>query len=368
MNTGSPRTAEALLPDWIVPPGEVLRDELEVLGMTQADLALRTGLSAKHVNQVVKGVVPLSTDVALLLERATGVPSRTWTALESQYRNALARTDSVTRLAEHTGWARAFPVAELTRRGHLPPGVTGGELVQQLLRFFGVAEPVAWERLYSSAAFRRAQHSKIDVEGTTAWLRLAELAALDLARELDAAKYSARALRQLLPALRGLTAVDDDRAAFTELQEECARVGVLVVLVPKWKGLGVNGATRWLGDRPIVALSDRYPYQDVLWFSFFHELGHVLLHPKRATYVERAAAGDDQDGSEAQADAFAATTLLPEPHPQALRTIRHEQDVRQVAASAGVGVGVVAGRLAHDTGDWRAYSCLRARLTLTADN
>lgn len=32
---------------------------------------------------------------------------------------------------------------------------------------------------------------------------------------------------------------------------------------------------RWWGDRPIVALSDRYPYQDVLWFSFIHEPGHV---------------------------------------------------------------------------------------------
>jgi plasmid maintenance system antidote protein VapI len=37
------KQANQYIPDYIVPPGEVLEDYLESLGMTQAELAARTG-------------------------------------------------------------------------------------------------------------------------------------------------------------------------------------------------------------------------------------------------------------------------------------------------------------------------------------
>ena len=37
-------------PDYAIAPGESLREELEALQMTQAELAERTGLSTKHIN------------------------------------------------------------------------------------------------------------------------------------------------------------------------------------------------------------------------------------------------------------------------------------------------------------------------------
>lgn len=40
--------------------------------MSQRDLALRTGLSLKHVNKLLHGLAPLSADAAVRLERVTG--------------------------------------------------------------------------------------------------------------------------------------------------------------------------------------------------------------------------------------------------------------------------------------------------------
>ena len=60
--------------DYAVPPGETLRELLEERGMSQRELARRTGLSLKHVNKLLHGLVPLSADVALRLERVTGTP------------------------------------------------------------------------------------------------------------------------------------------------------------------------------------------------------------------------------------------------------------------------------------------------------
>ena len=46
--------ANQYIPDYDVSPGEVLEDYLESLGMTQAELAARTGLTKKTCNGQVK--------------------------------------------------------------------------------------------------------------------------------------------------------------------------------------------------------------------------------------------------------------------------------------------------------------------------
>lgn len=59
--SGPPGKPVRLEHDYNITPGEVLRRELAVRGISQADVAARAGISAKHLNQVVQDVVPLST-------------------------------------------------------------------------------------------------------------------------------------------------------------------------------------------------------------------------------------------------------------------------------------------------------------------
>ena len=79
-------TTHPYSPDYATPPGWTLEETLEELSMSPTELALRTGLSPEHIHQLVRGMVPITTDVAQRLERATGVPDRLWNNLESRYR------------------------------------------------------------------------------------------------------------------------------------------------------------------------------------------------------------------------------------------------------------------------------------------
>ena len=78
-------------PDYAVPPGQTLQETIETLGMDQRELAKRTGLSIKHVNQIIKGAASITQDTAIRLERVTGVPARVWNNLEANDRTELAR-------------------------------------------------------------------------------------------------------------------------------------------------------------------------------------------------------------------------------------------------------------------------------------
>ncbi|WP_419943969.1 HigA family addiction module antitoxin [Candidatus Poriferisodalis sp.] len=84
-------TRYAYEPEIVYAPGETLIEWLDERGMTQADLAARMGPSAKHINQIVKGAAPVTTETALGLEQVTRVPAAFWNNLELNYRAYLTR-------------------------------------------------------------------------------------------------------------------------------------------------------------------------------------------------------------------------------------------------------------------------------------
>ena len=84
-------------PDFVSPPGETLLETIEALGMTQADLAERTGRPRKVINEIIKGKAPITPDTALQLERVLGVTAHFWNNREHLYREYLARTEERTR-------------------------------------------------------------------------------------------------------------------------------------------------------------------------------------------------------------------------------------------------------------------------------
>jgi HTH-type transcriptional regulator/antitoxin HigA len=124
-----------------------------------------------------------------------------------------------------------------------------------------------------------------------------------------------------------------------------------VVFVPPLAGVRAYGATRWLHSaKALIQLSLRGKTDDHLWFTFFHEAGHVLKHGKRAVFVEE---GDEKaaarDPREAEADAFAQELLIPSNDYERFYTNGDFSvaAIRRFATRIGIAPGIVAGYLQH---------------------
>ncbi len=78
-------------PNYSIPPGETLRETLETIGMTQVELADRTGRPKKAINEIIEGKAPITVKTALQLERVLGVPASVWNNLERNYQKTKAR-------------------------------------------------------------------------------------------------------------------------------------------------------------------------------------------------------------------------------------------------------------------------------------
>ena len=74
-----------LSPELIIHPGETIADLLTERGMTQQELAARTGVTSAFVSNVVNGKKGISGNFAYALECAFGVPKTFWLNLQANY-------------------------------------------------------------------------------------------------------------------------------------------------------------------------------------------------------------------------------------------------------------------------------------------
>lgn len=352
--------------DYAIPPGETLRELLDEQGMTQRDFARRTDLSPKHVNQLLHGQVPLSADVAKRLEHVTGVPARMWNNLEANYRSDLQGLRALRGLAKYVQWLADLPVRDLVRRGTLPKDPHDkASRVDQMLSFFGVASVDAWEEVYAKleCAFRQSAAHDVKPGAVATWLRLGEIAA----RDVQCAPFNEKRLRAALTELRALTC-EPPEAFGPKLQAICAARGIAVVFVAEIPGARASGVTRWLTpQKALIQLSLRYKTDDHLWFTFFHQIAHVLLHGKTDIWIEDSSSPRGGP-KEAEADRFAQDLLVPRDAAADLRRLQSVAAVQDFAAGIGVAPGIVVGRLQHDK-HWPPSNgnALKRRLVLADD-
>jgi HTH-type transcriptional regulator/antitoxin HigA len=336
-------------PDFVSPPGETLADLLDERGMSQAELAERTGRPTKTINEIIKGKAAITSDTALQLERVFGVPAEFWNAREAQYRQYLAETAEQDRLKACAAWVKSFPLKEMVEQGWITNiGKDATQQVIQVLNFFGVASPEQWAAGWTKhrLSFRRSAKLQTKLEATSAWLRQGEI----LCARMNCADFSESLLRDKISELRELTLTEDPNKFVPSLISTCAEFGVAVVFVPPLKGVPVCGAARWISPKKaLIQLSLRYKTNDILWFTFFHELAHVLLHKKKDIFVDISGFGsNDSQLEEEEANAFAANTLIPQAlFEEWLRNHSHfsRETVVEFAQNIGIAPAVVVGRL-----------------------
>ncbi|MFD4421836.1 ImmA/IrrE family metallo-endopeptidase [Agromyces sp. NPDC058484] len=208
-----------------------------------------------------------------------------------------------------------------------------------------------------SVAYRRVAVTREAAPELETWLTLGE-------RTVDYGElkeFDRPGLERLLPDLRVLSGTDP-ASYIPECVRSLAQVGVALRFVPPIPGLGIYGATRWVRGRPIVQLSLRQKTDDQLWFTLFHEFGHILLHSQNGLYLT-----GDAGTPEEEADQFAADALIPPAYLARLPRRRDLAAVRALADELGVAPGIVLGRAQRETGDYAWGHSLKQRFDFVAE-
>lgn len=353
----------AFAPDWISPPGDTIEDLLEELGWSKAGFAERTGFTAKHVNELVKGRVPITADAAERLSLVLGSTPDFWLVRDAQYQAALERRRAIESAQAEAGWLDELPLAWMRKHGRVARSRNKGAQVLECLRFFGVASVDVWREQYASpvTAFRASEKHEKRIGAIAAWLRKGEIET----SKIQCESFDKGGLRARLADIRTLTTEPDPLVFMPRLTEICASNGVSVAFVPAPTGCPVSGATRWLtANKAMLLLSMRHRSDDHLWFTLFHEIAHLLLHGKKMLFIEGIDGLDDD--LEREADAFAGKILIAEHDARRLAKLANdkvaEAEIVGFAREIGIAPGIVVGRMQRERWiPWSHMNGLKAR-------
>ena len=339
-----------LVPARLVPPGRLIKREIDARGWTQKELAEIMGRPVQAITEIVRGTKQITPETAQELAAAFGTSATLWINLETSYRLALAAREQgeATRvIARRSALHSIAPIPELIRRGWIAGADAVEALDQQLRDFLGID---SLDVALPTVSFRQAPGRETDTGALRAWLRRVEL----LARQQNPAPFSRGTLEAGIPSLLQLTAHTADVA---RAPEAVLGLGVHIVIVPHLERTFVDGAAFWIDDRPVVALSLRYDRVYYFWMTLLHEIAHILsghrgMHVDVFEEADVASGSEGDSDEERQADAIARDWLL---DPQAFAAfvtsaagVFDAASVKAFAAAQGRSAGIVCGRLHKD--------------------
>lgn len=347
-------------PNKAIHPGHIISRSLDREGMSQKSLSERTGLSEKHISQIINGEASLTVETSLLLENALGGSASFWINLEKDYQETKARVERQALLKEEVSIVSSYPYNDLAKRGFVEPTTNKERRVENLWKFFGV-NSLLFVKDTEAVAFRKKDGLKIKSEHIATWLRCGEIEM----KKLELPEFSETKLKQSLDKIKKLSLKTAEEFS-VEVKSILAESGVALVYVPHFTGTKVSGAVRWINNIPVIQISLFGAYADIFWFTLFHEVGHLVLHGKKEQFIEF----DDPKLSavqekEKEADKFSSDTLIPpEKFNEFIRmgTISKETIVKY-SNYLGINPGILAGRLCHENlTNWSTVSSLRPRL------
>jgi HTH-type transcriptional regulator/antitoxin HigA len=333
-------------PIWISHPGETLKDFLDERGISQAELAERTGRPKKTINEIIKGKAPITPETAIQFERVLRVPASFWNSRQRMYDECKARKTADEKLNAQIGWLDAFNMREIISAGWINPYRDKLAQLNELLKFFGVNSPAQWESIWQSpqAIYRQSPAFRTDPKAISVWLRKGEIEA----EKIYCVPFNQSAFRTTLKELRKLTQENFDEFN-TKIVKTCAAIGVAVVFIRRLKGIPVYGVTRWLSpQKALIQLSLRGKFEDIFWFTFFHEAGHILLHGKREVFLEIDGAKGPR---EQDADKFAQSVLISKAEWQRFikrKYYKSREEIISFAQELSISPAIIIGRLQHE--------------------
>lgn len=347
------------LPDIAIHPGKTLAETIDALNMTQVDFAKRTDLTPKTINEIIKGVNPITPESAVKFAAVVGTSPSFWNNLQRNYDETIVRLKAEENIEEELPMLEKFECyAELAKYGYVEKTRDQKEKIRNLLNFFEVSS-LKLVTTVQAIAFRKTKKDNLSKESLAAWLRCGEIEAKKQHTEC----FDKEKLNRSIDKLRALT-MDSAEQFGKQLVDICASLGIALVFVPYFKKTYVNGATKWINpNKALIQLSLKGRYDDIFWFTFFHELGHLVKHGKREQFVDLEDS-DMSEKAEKEADEFASNTLIPKSKYERFYENGNfdRQEVISFAEELNISPSIVAGRLSRDTGDWGRWARLRKRL------
>lgn len=295
--------------EMIIHPGETLREVLEERNMSQQELALRTGVSAKHISTVISEEKNISVNFAKKLEYALNIDAEFWIGLQALYDRQLLEFDELHSISteEISIFKRLKEVFNYIVEKKFISEEKQVELnILKLRKYLNVSNLTSISYLISFGAFKIQSNVKYDPYVLFAWQRVCESLSEKITTKEFLREEQKKQLLKICPEIKKLKRLSQEKIN-TKLQEYFSSCGIAFVIAPSFKGAPVQGFIKTNGDdKTIICMTLCQKQAESFWFTLFHEIGHFINGDAKQRFIDFESV---ENAREIKADLFAQSIL-----------------------------------------------------------
>ena len=344
--------------DFIIHPGETVKEALEENNMSQEELAIRTGFSAKHVSEVVNGKKGISAQFAKGLEYAFDVPMEFWINLQGLYDKEILEFKAQEEIREEE-----LAIVKKTKKiteyaaelGILEKNKNAIQRVIDLRKLCGInnLDDIKWLPA-TQVSFRIAK--TIDVDILYLWLRINEV----LAKKVELKnEYNQEKLEKNLDRIKKTMFLEINKA-IEELTKIFAECGIIFQVSKFFRGAPVQGFIKKIKNNIMLTMTIRGAFADIFWFTLFHEIGHLINRDFNNQLIDYELINSEK---EIAADEFASNCLISKEKFDTFMNLHKftKESIKSFAKENDVQPFIVVGRLEKELNDYSIMANMRLK-------
>lgn len=334
--------------DFIIHPGETIKEVLEDNNMLQEELANRIGFSAKHVSEVVNGKKGISPQFAKGLEYVFGIPTTFWLNLQNIYDKELIEFKEKNEISKK----------ELEIALMLEPILKYAYELKLIEKYQNDVEKVIVARnlcritnlnnlekvLNVQTAYRTAAKQNVNPYILCVWQRVCEILA---DKETIQEDFSKEKLQNSLDKIKALMFEKNPKVIIKKLKSILSECGIIFEIVKHFTGAPIQGFIKKKDNKILLCMTLRQSYADIFWFTLFHEVGHILNNDINGNILDYYLENTEKEN---KADSFAKSVLINES--DYIEFIKKEEfsisKIEEFAKKEGIPKFIVIGRLQKD--------------------
>lgn len=292
--------------DFIIHPGETLKDIIDDREMSQKELAARCGVTEKHISTIVNCEKPISIAFAKKLEYALGIDSSFWINLQANYDKELLEYKEMNEISkEEIDILKQLKdiIKYLVKFNFLEDKLSEVSKIVELRKILRVSNLTNILNVSYNAAYRARTSCTVDPYVLFAWQRICELRTeqIKIGQELDVGK-----LKNKVYEIKNI--MNNSKNFQKDLEELFAECGIAFCVIRNFTGAPVQGFIKQTENKKIIlCVTIRGVYADIFWFTVFHEIAHIINGDIKQKFIDFTAIDSE---IEEKADNVASSMII----------------------------------------------------------
>ncbi len=320
--------------------GKYLKDYLEFNNILQSELAMRMGITQKHMNELLNGKANITLEMAATIERLTGIDSSFIINVENsrKLKEEILEEYGTTKEIEKK-MKSEYCLNELKKSKWIN-FKDESDILQiciDILDFLKIKNFNIVPQLENQVLFKKQGEN---FNKLALWIAHCD----QISSNQNVSEYLNHNLLFLIKDLKDYAYQNEiDIKKLTRLFNT---YGFYFACEKALSGTKVRGCFRVRGKQPAIYITDNYAGKDSFYFEIFHELGHCKSDYNTG---KNKIIIDGNSEKEARADKFALQTMIDEDvWTQIIDTDMTQEEIEKISKKYKIPMSFIVGRLAKN--------------------